>query len=99
MRDEKSDGLRPSAQLVGRRQDWTASHPLRWPDNKLIRVPNLEYYRTQEEVRDSTQDILDEMRSIRCIEHNGRAKFIPRLSVSRRISSARPSALTSLKVA
>lgn len=24
----------------------------------------------------STQDILDEMRSIRCIEHNGRAKFI-----------------------
>ncbi len=24
----------------------------------------------------STQDILDEMRSVRCIEHNGRAKFI-----------------------
>ena len=24
----------------------------------------------------STQDILDEMRSIRCIEHNGRVKFI-----------------------
>lgn len=37
----------------------------------------------------STQDILDEMRSIRCIEHNGRAKFItPFVGVQKDICKA-----------
>lgn len=45
-----------------------------------------------------TQDILDEMRSILCIEHNGRAKFITPF-VGAPKESAKPLALTSLKVA
>ncbi len=74
--DEDPDGLRPSAQLVGGRQDGQAPHPLRRPDNQFIRAPYLEDDEGLKKQFASTQDILDEMRSIRCIEHNGRAKFI-----------------------
>lgn len=91
--DEYPDGLRPSAQLVGGRQDRQDSHHLRRPDNKLIRAPYLEYDMSQETVRFNSRypwrNAVNPL-YIGVIGHHRWAKFINHSSISRRMS-ARPS--------